>query len=1006
MGRCNNRRAQERAAQDRNTPSRARFSKGPPKKNAGRGGRGGGRDGGRGGRDGRGRGGGRAAANEAVVQKLQDRAKAQRADIGGISIVKKQTVGCSLRRKHPLDGIDVSRLDAITLAPESVAIVEKLLRAYSVWDGDDADEEKKIEYFACDDAFESAAEEFEEKTNEHFPVQENIDADVEMAENELDCHNFALLHGDDSYDDYCGDYEDEPDFQCSRDVDVPNDNYNRRGCESDVESGSGKSEKEEDGDEKLKESSLFKHLTQHYSFQPLNVVQALKASHKRISLQKQDDSKLQDKPASDEEGALLEMAMDWLSLHLKETDLRRGFIVQKSSKEAAMKSFMQTRSLQDHPGFKQTIKAVPHESISIMPKLTEMQYKKEITEATCQWKRQELGTELVRMGFHMSEIESVMSAYKDQLDAVFSIEAGSDQNGDSSALQPTLILGGAVFKRLVEQVESIQTTDWELNEEMEEASILERDQEKEVLEAIYAEDFKLLNENCDESFTYNHYQITINTTDLLSPARNDCKMHIITRDGYPLASPPSVWFANPTLPPSLLRRISINLQSKTKELIGQAAAYDVIEYLTENASAWQKEYTDEQAQIEKETSKQMVTDYLDVAEDEIDFYTTTFTAEERKNLSRRQRQKLRAAEKSHARDEILLERQREKEKNDEERRARIRIEDSTMTVRRAEQVVEQRWKEWVEDEAEKAARKAMNNAFLRDESREQARLAADAARKEVLRFHGELEEDEEPDAVEVPAVQKHVDVLIKNEATVASKLISPRDSKSNPEASPDAPKVNNGATAKTLAFTEKLRRMWEQKVAEKASGNSIKTIHLADASDTAPKKKEFTPSIHIPTPIVTSSPCMENILNEILSTHQDQPWLIQPDARVPTLATKDMRIIHEMSAKDKLSNSMRVELERKYNSGKSRRYGKGKNWSNKQFDEMLACRSKLPAYKMRHHVVEIIRNNQITVISGDTGKNRSWIVYPMATPILILLTTTHSSHTKVAERQHKRHNWC
>eukprot|EP00571_Detonula_confervacea_P010962 CAMPEP_0172304326 /NCGR_PEP_ID=MMETSP1058-20130122/5754_1 /TAXON_ID=83371 /ORGANISM="Detonula confervacea, Strain CCMP 353" /LENGTH=53 /DNA_ID=CAMNT_0013015509 /DNA_START=122 /DNA_END=279 /DNA_ORIENTATION=+ len=43
MGRCNNRRTQERAAQERNVPSRARFSKGPPKKNGGRGG-GGGRD--------------------------------------------------------------------------------------------------------------------------------------------------------------------------------------------------------------------------------------------------------------------------------------------------------------------------------------------------------------------------------------------------------------------------------------------------------------------------------------------------------------------------------------------------------------------------------------------------------------------------------------------------------------------------------------------------------------------------------------------------------------------------------------------------------------------------------------------------------------------------------------------------------------------------------------------------------------------------------------------------
>eukprot|EP00580_Thalassiosira_gravida_P019374 CAMPEP_0201671768 /NCGR_PEP_ID=MMETSP0494-20130426/30604_1 /ASSEMBLY_ACC=CAM_ASM_000839 /TAXON_ID=420259 /ORGANISM="Thalassiosira gravida, Strain GMp14c1" /LENGTH=51 /DNA_ID=CAMNT_0048153221 /DNA_START=6 /DNA_END=158 /DNA_ORIENTATION=+ len=45
MGRCNNRRAQERAAEQRNVPSRARFSKIPPKKNGGRGGgRGGGRD--------------------------------------------------------------------------------------------------------------------------------------------------------------------------------------------------------------------------------------------------------------------------------------------------------------------------------------------------------------------------------------------------------------------------------------------------------------------------------------------------------------------------------------------------------------------------------------------------------------------------------------------------------------------------------------------------------------------------------------------------------------------------------------------------------------------------------------------------------------------------------------------------------------------------------------------------------------------------------------------------
>ena len=54
MGRFNNKRAQQRAAQERSVPSRARFSKGPPSKGRGRGrGRGRGDDEGRGGRGGR-----------------------------------------------------------------------------------------------------------------------------------------------------------------------------------------------------------------------------------------------------------------------------------------------------------------------------------------------------------------------------------------------------------------------------------------------------------------------------------------------------------------------------------------------------------------------------------------------------------------------------------------------------------------------------------------------------------------------------------------------------------------------------------------------------------------------------------------------------------------------------------------------------------------------------------------------------------------------------------------
>ena len=67
-------------------------------------------------------------------------------------------------------------------------------------------------------------------------------------------------------------------------------------------------------------------------------------------------------------------------------------------------------------------------------------------------------------------------------------------------------------------------------------------------------------------------------------------------------------------------------------------------------------------------------------------------------------QKYRAAQKSHARDAKLLEKQRLKEQKDEERRARTRIENETISSRMAEKVVNRRWKEWVEEEAEKAGK--------------------------------------------------------------------------------------------------------------------------------------------------------------------------------------------------------------------------------------------------------------------------------------------------------------
>ena len=82
---------------------------------------------------------------------------------------------------------------------------------------------------------------------------------------------------------------------------------------------------QEDEDQSLIESSLYTQLAQHYSFQQHHVIEALRASHKRLS------SANQEKSSADNDGLLLEMAMDWLSLHLKESDLRRGFLLSQLS---------------------------------------------------------------------------------------------------------------------------------------------------------------------------------------------------------------------------------------------------------------------------------------------------------------------------------------------------------------------------------------------------------------------------------------------------------------------------------------------------------------------------------------------------------------------------------------------------------------------------------------------------------------------------------------------------
>ena len=171
------------------------------------------------------------------------------------------------------------------------------------------------------------------------------------------------------------DYDDERHYQCSRDDDIGVD-IDLRPPADDVDEGNSLDEESDDGGddaggaglvgstnnvarmneeeesarrrerEALTSTPIFRHLTRHFSFVEDEAVRALAASRRRLRIARGrnrraegteagvsgvDDDATTTTTAREDEGELLEMAMDWLSLHLEESDLRRGFRVRKTN---------------------------------------------------------------------------------------------------------------------------------------------------------------------------------------------------------------------------------------------------------------------------------------------------------------------------------------------------------------------------------------------------------------------------------------------------------------------------------------------------------------------------------------------------------------------------------------------------------------------------------------------------------------------------------------------------
>ena len=125
---------------------------------------------------------------------------------------------------------------------------------------------------------------------------------------------------------------------------------------------------------------------------------------------------------------------------------------------------------------------MPLKSIFVVPKLTRSQFKKESRESSMLTRRLNLTTDLIRMGFHFGEVDAVFES----MEAAAFLENADSEEGDGD-LPPAL--NGTLLMKIIECVEAGEkgesASDQEAEEEMEEAAIVEREQEKEALEAIY-----------------------------------------------------------------------------------------------------------------------------------------------------------------------------------------------------------------------------------------------------------------------------------------------------------------------------------------------------------------------------------------------------------------------------------------------------------------------------------------------------------------------------------------
>ena len=957
MGRCNNRRAQQAAEALRNTPARARFSKVPTQQ--------------RGKKktnhnnnnkqhhsscnrsnqqqqqqqDGRRTHHGRSSnsshpQHESVVSKMKQRVQQQ-------PTVTKARTNNSTTKLH-LSSKQLEQLDEIQLSEEALHRIASILAQLQVVGKQHTPAKEEDTVLAV-------------ATREHT-TEETTPSNNDTTNGEHPVYT-------DEYAEYEHDWDEEQQaFVLSQDHEIKEEQQTN----SSDNSHQQQQHKPSSSDHTIQLTSpsstnkdpVFLKLTKSFSFTPTQATSACRAvqmawgrTKKKTHQPTQDDGSENIDITTDHnindgtpppltQDERLTRALDWLCLHLSNTELEAGFRPHPERDDTA-----------DALTNKHTIryKAIPHKSISLATNLTQ----------DWEWQRHERwrqkAIQFVSWGFH----------YQDAFEAVARTTTNTpdgtvDQTDDAD--WPVLVhlwrqLAQETLGTYYDNPDNNATSNTGVEDSSGESNQEEQAQEVEAVTAIYGEEHVLTrpldNEQLPstllvqiampnlELISFDDEIVTTESTNQ-STAPN---LQVLLPSGYPLEQRPSLIMLRAPLPAGLLRRIHQALIQHTATLQGQALIFDTISFLEEHIQRLQSEYKEEQDLIKAGNLEE---DLLGEEDDDDDI----LNVDDPKNLSRKQKVRLKNALKAHDYEERMAKKEEARKERQTQRVADAQQQQATIRQTMADRHIHEREMERLKEAIKLSGRCAMAKSFNQGGSVEEARIQAAQAESAYAHEHGceDLLDEKTRSILSSAASQATLSQaalitdLPSNNGEATSGVVE-NDKEVDPTQDvPDAPPT-------TKAFMDRLRGMY-QKAQKRGPFNLRQPASQRPTGNDIDKDREE----ELPCPIPPPGGDFENFMEDVIQQQKDQPWLVSNEARVPARAIDEAISSHEVNFE---SSDREKAVSSKLKSNRDRM------WLSDSYKQIEDQRKGLPAFGMKAAITDTISRNQIVVISGATGSGKT-----------------------------------